>query len=782
MKEKQYIINQFESIHDIYAVNEVFTHSEIVKKLTTLIPAPNKDVAPLFKPVEFDESASAETAINKQGIRYKTKGLSNAQFLHLFVLEFDNKPLHPGIEMFQESRQSFVTFNQIAKIFQDYEYVIYPTFSNKLKKYIWALKDEKVKEPSWCDVKVPYGEGVEKFRIVFFLDEKISKNDFQNIDFDEIKQFQEVIKFADPIFNRMTQPNYFAAINNFEVQKAIYNTGKLLNLEEFFGKKEALKSEILNDDKFTTTKTLKEKLKNSRKEVTLFDLFQNAGMIKNNDNSRGGWITVQCPWNASHSTGDGEAGIKLREDGTWIFSCFHGSHGKKTTGDAFRFFKNENDISKVKKELPTKYKKKYVKKSEALLEFDELEEQFENIILDDTNNERSKKIICGTHGIGKTQIIHKLLKNGKKIVFTAPTYNQLREKFEEFKNAGYKCIMVKSKQNKLEENYEVILQEEKEAFDAPLIDRKATYKSIAKIEKLDIKRDLKRIRKIFNDTKGDVLPQNFKNIDIIFIVNNRLIQQHLNFEEKNVVVFVDDVTIQDIQLFKRAKAHYKRLGETRTVDDVVYCVRPLLKRIGQHVNYPMYFTTAERNIAEQLYQQLNKNHRKIYYLNVEIPFHNNIFYFKTDLVLKKHIDELETLFKKIKEKCEDEAVIVGDACQNVDFKMNSLKGFNSLINKTIVIKGSRLNVEYLHDRFAQRLKILSMEEKKEFEGQIWLENIEQIIARNSGRRFSGGLCFVLIPKNMEETILKSQYKMINLEDANLNENWMFREIKNIIFR
>ncbi|WP_226646911.1 hypothetical protein [Microbulbifer variabilis] len=382
-------------------------------------------------------------------------------------------------------------------------------------------------------------------------------------------------------------------------------------------------------------------------------------------------------------------------------------------------------------------------------------------------------VVYGVEGVGKSYLAKILCDTGIKLIFACHSNKQAEEKFNELNKSGLKPFLLKSKSYEIEKNFGIkpIVHPRKNPWDLGQINMEATINLINKVNPNITESDLSTIS---SEQPSHTHPVDWTSQNLVVMTHARLQRLgYLNMREhtqgytlpipENIVIFYDDPILDDFMtLFTFHSNIRDRKIDGISVDvhipkkdDRIYYIKPEFLRFGYGLEKNLsIITTTELLIVELISRQ-----------RPEITIHDQLFpstskleggdihLISTRLVWAKFDGILPLIMERLTRLgFEFEYIANGQGCST---NLCNNKGLNSLSELATVIEISIPTPEEtmrLYEQFDGEI------EERVINLALMLDKLHQAVGRNSGYRFRGKPCVVLVdPKYFRAIERHSRY-------------------------
>ncbi|WP_444920880.1 hypothetical protein ACJJID_19440 [Microbulbifer sp. CnH-101-G] len=386
-------------------------------------------------------------------------------------------------------------------------------------------------------------------------------------------------------------------------------------------------------------------------------------------------------------------------------------------------------------------------------------------------------VIYGAEGTGKSHLA-KILCNAKKsLIFACHSNRQAEEKYRDFTEAGLNPFLLTSRSYEIEKTFGIrpVVHPKKHPWDLGRLDKVATLNLIRE-KNPNLTEDA--LTRIPFEHSSNTHPIDWRSYSLVVTTHARL--QRLGFLNargaedgydppvpKDVIIFYDDATIDDFMTlftFPSNIRNIKIAGQLIDVhipqkDNKLYYIKPESLRFGYGLEKNLtIITTTELLIVEMISQQ-----------RPEISIHDellpsaskleggDIHLISTKLVWSKFDGIITLLIERLsRHGFKLEYIANGQGCST---NLCNSKGLNSLSESATIIEISIPAPEEtmrLYEQFNGEV------EERVINLAIMLDKLHQAVGRNSGYRFRGKPCVVLVdPKYFRAIEKYSRYSFVS---------------------
>lgn len=630
----------------------------------------------------------------------------------------------------------------------------------------------------------------DRFRIVIIFSTPCPYEEFKK----RIGGFTKKFEGLDPTCLRLTQfqrvPMYMKNKPNPKIH--IINTGKFFNWED------------VPVDEVKPVKTFKVNIKGNSSEYlpieTEFGLLDKNDLVEHFNHSDSLISKVRCPTHHDKKPGC-FIGILQGIPFVHCDKCGRTPLWETTSDDDSSILNKVKQYNKKKPKKPTKKPKiksktppqPNVTSYDELMEIDEsfsqpltIEEIQDGLVNISTKLE-SRNLIFSREGTGKSYITKTLLDSGKRVLFTTSSNSQSDEKYQEFSTFDFQSLRLTSVTHLLKTTFDVepVNLKPKHPWDMGSLNKEKTaWEVIKKHPELTLDEVKQQIEQFDSQSRlywGDN--------QLIVTTHAMLIQlqqqnQKLMDEGKqpiiptDVVIVVDDPNRQDFYPLKMWSMDFSRsfvnenyvkshTFENDKGNQRRYFIKPEELTFGYGLpENQMIFTTTELVTSELIsYQYTNlKEHDE---LDSDLPVYGgDLHILSTPWVWSKYDGLLPVVIERIGRTIKNLSYI-SDGQGSVFNHVNN-KGINSLKDTHTVIEISKLVTQeiqevidnlsfYDHEYWKQK------NNKSYIETIITVDKLNQSIGRNSGQRFKGKSCVVIIDPSLFEKVLRKKFYHFNTE-------------------
>jgi len=379
--------------------------------------------------------------------------------------------------------------------------------------------------------------------------------------------------------------------------------------------------------------------------------------------------------------------------------------------------------------------------------------------------------LYGFEGTGKSFLANIAQRKGKKVLFACNTNKQAVEKLESLSKQSLKAKLLTSKNFEIEKRYGVkpALYPKQHPWDSGRVNEALT---VQRIREANPNLGGVTIEEVMSGYTINTI--DWDSFDIVVTTHARL--GHLgrlnvnNIKKGNppvvpeeVIIFYDDPTINDFltiapfayKMKKKSLFGENIIKHVPVKDNRDYYSKPNTIKLGYGFeNNKVIFTTTELLIIELISKQYPdiKIHDKLLPENSKLDG-GCVHLISTKLVRSKYDGMLPAMMERIKRhKFSFEYIANAQGCE---INLNNNKGMNQFIDQSTVIEISippREETLIIYEQFNGDVP------ERTINLAIMLDKLHQAIGRNSGYRYKGNTCVVLIdPQYFKAVVENSRY-------------------------
>jgi len=407
-------------------------------------------------------------------------------------------------------------------------------------------------------------------------------------------------------------------------------------------------------------------------------------------------------------------------------------------------------------------------------------------------------IIYMPEGAGKSRLVIDIAKNGRKIIFACKSWEQAESKFKEYSKAGdehgFKVDIVRSKDAKARKrfNSKVVRSPQRTPYKPGYIDEEASLDEFIK-NNPDLSEKFIRLSWAFFTTDefafesipfrqldenmeevGDLLAPMFdENIRVIVTSFEQLRIHRLKnvFIPPDWTIWFDDPDINDVididpyDLEKWKELSGEKLAiETKVINDRHYFRRDREQSLGYPlVKYQCIYTTTE-GITKQAIELMMRRRNEHFLVHDEMNhiFGGNITILGTHKV-RKRFDGLIPAISRRLFKMDFDNILIADGLA-ARWNHSNNKGRNDLSGENLLIELS-IPHDFQVKTVCDALDLNYGTNRPKVRKQIMLDRLHQAIGRNSGYRYNGKECVVLVDMMFHKDMVKETRYKIDIENS-----------------
>lgn len=759
-----------------------------------------------------EQNNEVEVNTNSKGEEYATRGMANVIGTDLLMLDYDNDPVGEPTEVGQIHDMSFITKETVMDWLKGYEYILYSTHSDlRIIKVANLNKDGKL---VWCKRTVPYGKGVERFRVVIPFATMCPKDRFEAIV--RANGFAQICPVAN---NESYTPTQFFYEPRYPVDTnptIVVGNGKMIDWSLLPMKEE-------EKEVYVPRAIVGEVKKGGQGRILIetlrvFDFCKDMGLRV----GRGGgsWVPVQCPWESEHGS-KGGTHINQSING-WGFSCKHESHGKKGNKEFIEYFKKLHgwevfrpycdceDVPDKTKEIierANKSKKLQQEEIDALLvnnvEIIAIDEDGRTHTVEQLRDRMSEVVLHGVtcvggeEGLGKTYIVILLASKGRKFILCCKSNEQAAKKTEELNEIGLNVKQVRSKEYKFKLKYGFGFEryEPTNPYEIGAINIPATVDKMVAQCGMTIEEATEAYKQIEPDSFPEFDPRAkfskshplWKEITgvhgwVTTFAQMKALQESWNKPLEQIVIIIDDPDVEDVSVLRPYKERYQNdrdnnVFEVVTIDGKEYCRIDRRELLCHSLRNDVLFTTTELCTQYVINHNYNDVNNYTLFRDVKID-RGNVFFIKTKLTQKDY-HYFFHLYERVLSKEGVETKLIADGI-GAELNLSNNKGRNDLKDYNTLIKISRPHPDRVRWLCAE-VGVKWHGWKRMFRGKkeegitqdmldeaLMLDVMNQAIGRNSGNRFCGKEAVVFVPSSLYGSLLISDSRYM-IRDCSIRD-------------
>jgi hypothetical protein len=403
-------------------------------------------------------------------------------------------------------------------------------------------------------------------------------------------------------------------------------------------------------------------------------------------------------------------------------------------------------------------------------------------------------IIYMPEGTGKSRLVIDIAKKGRKIIFACKSWEQAESKFKEYSKAGdeygFKVDIVRSKDAKARKrfNTKVVRSPQRGPYKPGHIEDDASLDEFIK-NNPDLSEEFIRLSWAFFTTDelsfesipfrqldenmeevGDLLAPMFDKDTRIIVTSFEQLRIH---RLKNILIpsdwtiWFDDPDINDvIDIDPYDLEKWKELsGEKLATDTKVIGGKHYFKRDSrQSLGYPLakyqcIYTTTE-GITKQAVELMLRRRKEHFLVHDKMNhiFGGNITILGTSKVRKRFDGMIPAISRRLFKMDFDNTLIADGLAARWNHSNN--KGRNNLSGENLLIELS-IPHDFQVKTVCDALDLDYGTNKREVRKQIMLDRLHQAIGRNSGYRYNGKECVVLVDMMFHKDIVKETRYLID---------------------
>lgn len=366
-------------------------------------------------------------------------------------------------------------------------------------------------------------------------------------------------------------------------------------------------------------------------------------------------------------------------------------------------------------------------------------------------------LLYGPEGSGKSYLAYMLCQQGKKVLFACRSNKQAEEKYESLSKLGIRVALLSSRSHEIEKRFGVKPTRfaKTHPWDEGRINEAKTYEAI-------VKQNPDLAEHHASDLLTGLVNEriDWHSVDMVITTHARLgALGRMNISNEgsmlsvvvpdDVIVFYDDPELEDfmtLATFSSALRAENVFGQKieryyPKNADQIYLVKPHVLRPGfGFQKHQIVFTTTEliimalikmNNPAIRIHDDLLPSNAKI--------FGGNVHLISTKLVRSTSDGLLPPIMERVRRHGFDfEYIANGQGCE---VNLSNNKGMNSFMDANTVIEVSVPTKEEISTLYEQFNRMVPHRKLKLL---IMLDRIHQAVGRNSGYRWQGKECVVLV--------------------------------------
>lgn len=407
-------------------------------------------------------------------------------------------------------------------------------------------------------------------------------------------------------------------------------------------------------------------------------------------------------------------------------------------------------------------------------------------------------IIYMPEGTGKSRLVIDIAKKGRNIIFACKSWEQAESKFKEYSKAGeehgFKVDIVRSKDAKARRrfNTKVVRSPQRTPYRPGYIDDEASLDEFIK-NNPDLSEEFIRLSWAFfttDELSFESIPfrqldENMNEVDDLlapmFGSDTRVIVT--SFEQlrihrlKNVfippdwTIWFDDPDINDVididpyDLEKWKELSGEKLPtDTKVINGKHYFLRDSRQSLGYPlVKYKCIYTTTE-GITKQAIELMLRRRGENFLVHDQM---NHIIGGYITILgthkVRKRFDGLIPAISRRLFKMDFDNILIADGLA-ARWNHSNNKGRNDLSGENLLIELS-IPHDFQVKTICDALDLNYGPNKREVRKQIMLDRLHQAIGRNSGYRYNGKECVVLVDMMFHKDIVKETRYMIDGENS-----------------
>jgi hypothetical protein len=402
-------------------------------------------------------------------------------------------------------------------------------------------------------------------------------------------------------------------------------------------------------------------------------------------------------------------------------------------------------------------------------------------------------IIYMPEGSGKSRLVIDIAKNGRKIIFACKSWEQAESKFAEFSRAGkeqgFKVAIVRSKDAKARKrfNSKVVRCPPKGPYQSGKINDEKSLERFIK-NNPDLSKEFIRLswsffttdefafesipfRQLNEDMEevGDLLtPINDSNTRVIVTSFEQLRIYKLKNTDIPLdwTIWFDDPDINDvidIDPYDRKKwgelSNKKLASETKMINGGHYFKRNKEQSLGYPlIKHQCIYTTTE-SITRQAIELMMRGRAEKHQVHDQM---DNITGGKITILgtskVRRRLDGLIPALSRRLFKTDFPNTLIADGLA-AKWNHSNNKGHNELSGDNLLVELS-IPHDYQVRTICDALSLEFYANRRKIRKQIMLDRLHQAIGRNSGYRYEGNECVILVDKSFHKEITKeTRYKV-----------------------
>jgi len=735
-----------------------------------------------YKGVEQIPDYSEDWGMDSQGISYAKRRQANVIEVDLLVLDYDGG----------------TTIDEIKDRFKEYEYVCYSSF-----RHLYDGKTHKFR------VIIPFTKPIPAWRKHNEYGVAIDGGEWYQIR-DSLESF---VGPCDPVSFKASQIYSIPSAPESRLDLAFteHNSGKWLDWEKL--ERKSFRSMDTGSD----SPTGKSLVKTGDKHLEPNQILQTkTGSIRVKDVT-GKINGVLCPFH--EDTKPSEFIRKVEATGNIFLHC-------STCNKNYYMFRDYSTAPmtptvRAKKDHEITLKNDRVYTADELLEFD-----YEGIYYDGEDRRRALKQLKGIQdiiqkdngydtgggkrifkshivympeGSGKSRLVLDMAKAGQKIIFACKSWEQIESKYGEYQYAGIKegfnVKVARSKDAKARRrfNSKVIREDPSKPFSTGRILDKETIESFI-TNNPDLSPDFIRLswqffssdRLSFEtiphpefDDEGNVVSDEISepladgNTRIILTTFEQLRLHKLRkiTIPSDWIIWFDDPDITDVididpyDIEKWGELPEQQLDkETREINGKRYYTRNYNQSLGYSLRAHKCVYTTTEVITRQAIELMMKKRQEEYTVHDEMDniVGGTITILGTHMVWKKYDGIIPLLVRRLnKEKYKTRLIADG---LSSEFNHSNNKGRNDIDETNVLVELSIPHPVQVKTT-CDALDMSFGSSRNEVTRSIMLDRMHQAIGRNSGYRYKGYQCVVLVDKQVHRYMIEDTRYMIDRDNS-----------------
>ena len=404
-------------------------------------------------------------------------------------------------------------------------------------------------------------------------------------------------------------------------------------------------------------------------------------------------------------------------------------------------------------------------------------------------------VVYMPEGTGKSRLVIDIAKNGRKIVFACKSWEQAESKFKEYSKAGdklgFKVAIVRSKDAKARKrfNSKVMRSPQRTPYKPGYIDDAATLDEFIK-NNPDLSEEFIRLSWAFFTTDefafesipfrqfdenmeevGDLLVPMFDDNIRVIVTSFEQLRIH---KLKNIsipldwTIWFDDPDINDVididpyDLKKWTELPDDKLvKESRVINGRHYFRRNIKQSLGYALRkYQCIYTTTE-GITKQAIELMMRRRNEHYLVHDQMDNikGGNITILGTHKVRRRFDGLIPAISRRLFKMNFDNILIADGLAARWNHSNN--KGRNDLSGENLLIELS-IPHDFQVQTICDALDLKYVDNRPKVRKQIMLDRLHQAIGRNSGYRYNGKECVVLVDKMFHKDMVnETRYKIDN---------------------